>query len=49
MLRAQLIWLPHPHRAGFCITDDTDAATLESVRLVYDFLCSIGLRTSKTV
>jgi len=45
----RLLWAPHPFRAGFCITDDTDAATLESVRQVYDFLGSIGLRTTKTV
>ena len=49
MATARLIWPPHPYRAGFCITDDTDAATLESVRLVYDFLSSVGLRTTKTV
>jgi hypothetical protein len=46
---AEVVWPPHPYRAGFCITDDTDAATLESVGLVYDFLASIGLRTTKTV
>src|SRR5262245_12887569 len=45
----EVLWPPFPHRAGFCITDDTDAATLQSVRIVYDFLASIGLRSSKTV
>ena len=45
----EVLWPPFPHRAGFCITDDTDAGTLESVTIVYDFLASIGLRTSKTV
>jgi len=45
----ELIWPPFPFRAGFCITDDTDAATLESVRIVYDLLASIGLVTTKTV
>ena len=49
MARARLLWAPHPYRAGFCITDDTDAATLDSVSIVYDFLSSIGLRTTKTV
>ncbi|TMQ52223.1 MAG: hypothetical protein E6K73_03440 [Candidatus Eisenbacteria bacterium] len=46
---ARFIWAPHPYQAGFCITDDTDAATLESVKIVYDFLSAVGLRTSKTV
>jgi len=45
----QILWPPHPYRAGFCITDDTDAATLDGVRLVYDLLASIGLKASKTV
>lgn len=49
MNAVRLLWPPHPYRAGFCITDDTDAATLENVRLVYDFLASIGLKASKTV
>jgi len=44
-----VIWPPFPYRAGFCITDDTDAATLESVRAVYDLLAALGLRASKTV
>ena len=45
----EVLWPPHPYRAGFCITDDTDAASLESVKMVYDFLAAIGLRTTKTV
>lgn len=49
MATARLLWAPHPWIAGFCITDDTDAATLESVAIVYDFLASIGLFTTKTV
>lgn len=49
MPAAELLWPPHPHRAGFCITDDTDAATMPGVRGVYDLLASIGLKTSKTV
>jgi len=46
---AEVVWAPWPHRAGFCITDDTDAADLQSVRVVYDFLRALGLRTTKTV
>lgn len=46
---ARLLWSPWPYRAGFCITDDCDATTLESLRAVYDFLRSIGLRTTRTV
>src|SRR6266545_3980467 len=49
MAAARLVWPPYPYQAGFCITDDTDAATLESVQIVYDFLSSIRLLTSKTV
>lgn len=49
MRRAQLLWVPWPYEAGFCITDDTDGADLRSVRIVYDFLRSLGLRATKTV
>ena len=49
MPSARILWAPHPYRAGFSITDDTDDATPESVAIVYDFLSSIGLRTTKTV
>ena len=49
MNAVRLRWAPYPHRAGFCITDDTDAATLESVRAVYDLLASVGLKATKTV
>ncbi len=34
---------------AFTIVDDTDAATVESVRPVYDLLTDRGLRTTKTV
>lgn len=49
MTAARLLWTPWPYRAGFCITDDTDAADLRSVRIVYDVLRSLNLRTTKTV
>ena len=49
MSAIELIWPPFPHRAGFCITDDTDAATLHSVSIVYDFMAAVGLVASKTV
>jgi hypothetical protein len=49
MRTAELLWAPWPYRAGFCITDDTDAATLASVRAVYDVLAALGIRVSKTV
>jgi hypothetical protein len=48
-MKAKLVWPPHPYRAGFCITDDTDAATFEQVKAVYDFLLSRNFRTTKTV
>lgn len=46
---AEVVWAPWPYRAGFCITDDTDTADLQRVKVVYDFLRSIELRTTKTV
>ncbi len=49
MIPVQMSWTPHPYRGAFAIVDDTDGATLESVRLVYDFLAAAGLRTTKTV
>ena len=48
-MKAKLVWPPYPYRAGFCITDDTDAATFEQVKAVYDFLLSRNFRTTKTV
>ncbi|MBN1508286.1 MAG: hypothetical protein JW955_15670 [Sedimentisphaerales bacterium] len=48
-MRAKLVWPPHPYKAGFCITDDTDAATFEQVKAVYDFLLVKEFRTTKTV
>jgi hypothetical protein len=49
MATAELRWPPAPHRAGFTITDDTDAATFEAVRAVYDVLDEHGVRVTKTV
>ena len=43
-----MIW-PGGKRFAFTIFDDTDGATLDSVRPVYDFLGELGLRTTKTV
>ena len=34
---------------AFTIFDDTDNATIERVAPVYDFLCGLGLRTTKSV
>ena len=48
MNAVEVLWPPAPYAAGFCITDDTDAATMPSVRGVYDLLASIGLKTTKT-
>ncbi len=43
--------LPYPDGKTFAFTiiDDTDGSTLEVVRCVYDYLLSLGLRTTKTV
>jgi hypothetical protein len=49
MIRAKILWVPSPYRAGFGITDDTDTATFEQVKAVYDFLISKRMVTTKTV
>ncbi len=49
MTKAKLVWPPYPYKAGFCLTDDTDAATFEQVKVVYDFLLAHSFRTTKTV
>lgn len=43
--------LPYPDGKVFAFTiiDDTDGSTLETIRPIYDFLFSLGLRTTKTV
>jgi hypothetical protein len=46
---ARLLWTQYPYRAGFCITDDTDAATLIQTKAVYDFLLDRRFVTTKTV
>jgi hypothetical protein len=43
------LWTPYPFEAGFAITDDTDGASFESVKIVYDYLRQVGLVTTKTV
>lgn len=43
------VQFPEGKRFAFTIVDDTDGATLESVRPVYEFLTEQGLRTTKTV
>jgi hypothetical protein len=44
----QLCW-PERKKFAFTIIDDTDGATLENVRPVYDFLADHGFCTTKTV
>ena len=40
---------PNGKRFAFSIVDDTDDATVENVRPIYDLLAECGLRTTKTV
>ncbi len=42
---------PYPggRRFAFTIIDDTDVATVENIRPIYDLLASLGMRTTKTV
>jgi hypothetical protein len=49
MITAKVLWTPYPYKAGFCVTDDTDAATFLQVKGVYDLLLSINFVTTKTV
>jgi hypothetical protein len=49
MITAKALWTPYPYKAGFCVTDDTDAATMPQVKAVYDLLLSINFVTTKTV
>jgi hypothetical protein len=49
--RSEICLLPYPSGKTFAFTiiDDTDMATLESIRPVYDHLLALGLKTTKTV
>lgn len=40
---------PDGKRFAFTIIDDTDVATVENVKPIYDLLHSVGMRTTKTV
>lgn len=40
---------PHGKEYIFTIFDDTDVSTLGNIKPVYDLLCSLGMRTTKTV
>lgn len=40
---------PDHHPFAFTVIDDTDWATLKTVKPVYDFLADLGFRTTKTV
>lgn len=40
---------PNDKNFAFAIVDDTDEATLSNVKPVYDLLCELGIRTTKTV
>jgi hypothetical protein len=46
---ARLLWTPYPYRAGFCITDDPDGATMAREKAVYDFLLKHNFKTTKAV
>ena len=40
---------PEDKAFAFTIIDDTDYATIENIKPVYDFLYDAGLKTTKTV
>lgn len=48
-MRVRTLRWPYPFRWAYGITDDTDLSTLESVRAVYEFCLSLGIRPTKTV
>lgn len=48
MAKINIQW-PEAKRFAFSVCDDTDLATLENVRPVYDFLAELGFRTTKSV
>jgi hypothetical protein len=39
---------PKGHKFAFTVVDDTDSATIENVKPVYDLLAGLGLKTTKT-
>lgn len=41
--------LPDNKRFAFSVLDDTDVATLDYIKPIYDFLGNLGMRTTKTV
>ncbi len=43
-----MFW-PNGHQFAFTIFDDTDYATLEKVKPIYDLLTDLGIRTTKSV
>lgn len=45
----RLLRFPEGRLCAFGITDDADGATLEKVRIVYGFLDSLGMRSSRSV
>ncbi len=47
-LPAAFVW-PGGHKFAFSIFDDTDWATVENVKPVYDLLADLGMRTTKSV
>ncbi len=47
-MTAKSLW-PDGKRFAFTVFDDTDSATLENVKGVYDFLADRGFRTTKSV
>lgn len=48
MKNGRLVW-PDGRRFAFTVVDDTDFASIRSVKPVYDFLADCGFRTTKTV
>ena len=48
MKTGKILWTPYPYKAGFCITDDIDAADFNSIKLVYDFLSEVNFPVTKT-
>lgn len=48
MFNSKIIW-PDSKSFAFTIIDDTDNSTVDNVKPIYDFLYSLGIKTTKTV
>jgi hypothetical protein len=46
-LKLRILRWPYPYRFAFAITDDPDQSTVESVRIIYAYCLSLGIRPTR--